>query len=177
MPAKVVIRSEEPGDCAGIDEVTRLAFGRPHEAQLIALLRQEGGFDAELSLVAVSGDTITGHILFTPVQIVQEHGAATRALALAPMAVRSEWQNQGIGSRLVREGLEACRRRGHKLVVVVGHPAYYPRFGFTPARPLGLEAPFEVPDAAFLVCPLAAGALDDICGLVQYPPPFGAVGD
>ncbi|MEX2559075.1 MAG: N-acetyltransferase [Pirellulales bacterium] len=175
MPTKVVIRSEEAGNRAAIDEVNRLAFGRPHEARLIALLRDEPGFEPGLSLVAVSDDTITGHILFTPVEIVRENGAVTGALALAPMAVRPEWQNQGIGSRLVREGLEACRSRGHQLVVVVGHPEYYPRFGFTPARPHGLEAPFEVPDAAFLVCPLAAAALDDVRGVVHYPPPFGAV--
>jgi len=95
------------------------------------------------------------------------------ALALATLAVRPELQNQGIGSELVRDGLERCRNLGHRIVVVVGHPKYYPRFGFSPARAQSLEAPFPVPDEAFLVLELVAGALTGVAGMVRYPPPFG----
>ena len=97
------------------------------------------------------------------------------ALALAPMAVHPEFQSQGIGSRLVREGLERCRNLGHRIVVVVGHPEFYPRFGFTPARAKGLEAPFPVPDEAFMVTELVPGALDGVSGMIVYPAPFEGV--
>jgi len=114
---------------------------------------------------------VVGHILFSPLVIETKDGAVA-ALALAAMAVRPEVQNQGIGSELVPEGLEWCRSLGHRIVVVVGHPDYYPRFGFSPARARGLEAPFPVPDEAFLALELVPGALDGITGVVQYPPPF-----
>lgn len=97
------------------------------------------------------------------------------ALALAPMAVRPEYQNQGIGSELVRHGLRQCRDLGHKVIVVVGHPEYYPRFGFSLARAKGLEAPFPVPDEAFLVLELVPDALEGIKGVVNYPPEFADV--
>jgi predicted N-acetyltransferase YhbS len=108
-------------------------------------------------------------------QPVKTEREAVPAVALAPMAVRPEFQNQGIGSRLVREGLEQCRKLGHKIVVVVGHPNYYPRFGFASARAKGLEAPFPVPDEAFMVKELEGGALDGTVGMVEYPPEFDGV--
>jgi putative acetyltransferase len=97
------------------------------------------------------------------------------ALALAPMAVHPEFQNQGIGSRLVMEGLERYRSLGHRIVVVLGHPKYYPRFGFTSARAKGLEAPFPVPDEAFMVAELVPGGLDTVSGMTVYPAPFEGV--
>jgi len=97
------------------------------------------------------------------------------ALALAPLAVHPEFQNQGIGSRLVGEGLARCRNLGHKIVVVVGHPEFYPRFGFTSARAKGLEAPFPVPDEAFMVTKLVPRALDGVSGMIVYPAPFEGV--
>jgi putative acetyltransferase len=95
-----------------------------------------------------------------------------KALSLAPMAVLPEFQNSGIGSQLVRTGLERCRELGHTIVVVIGHPEYYPRFGFVPARKEGLDLPFPVPDEAFMVCKLAPDALERIKGMVKYPPEF-----
>ena len=170
----ITIRPETAEDYAAIAEVNRLAFGQEEEAALIEALRRSPGFIPELSLVAVDGDRVVGHILFSPMVIETQDGA-TPALALAPMAVRPELQNQGIGSELVRDGLEECRRLGHRIVVVVGHPAYYPRFGFSPARARGLEAPFPVPDEAFLALELVRGALDGIAGVVKFPPPFEEV--
>ena len=173
----ILIRAEEPGDIAAIGEVNELAFGGGGEALLVAKLREWPGFIPELSLVAVKGGKIVGHILISPVEIAPGGGSrrAIPALSLAPMAVLPEFQNQGIGSALVRRGLEEARRLGHGIVVVVGHPHYYPRFGFEPARPRGLEAPFPVPDEAFLALELVPGALKDVKGTVVYPPAFDEV--
>jgi len=88
------------------------------------------------------------------------------------MAVHPEFQNLGIGSGMVREGLGRCRNLGHKIVVVVGHPEFYPRFGFSSARAKGLEAPFPVPDEAFMVIKLVSDALDGVSGMIIYPAPF-----
>jgi putative acetyltransferase len=96
-------------------------------------------------------------------------------LSQPPMAVLPEVQNSGIGSQLVRTGLEKCRELGHKIVVVVGHPEYYSRFGFVPARQKNLELSFPVPDEAFMVCELAPDALDGIEGKVKFPPEFEGV--
>ncbi len=173
--AGIVIRSEQVDDHAAIAEVNREAFGQEDEPRLVAALRDAEGFDPQLSLVALRDDGVVGHILFSPLDIVKDGGevpAIARALALAPMAVRPAYQRQGIGSALVRAGLEACRRAGHRIVVVLGHAEYYPRFGFTLAGEHGLRAPFEVPDEAFMVLSLVDGGLDDVAGVVRYPAPF-----
>ena len=127
--------------------------------------------------MALRDDGVVGHILFSPIDIVRDSGdvpavAQTPALALAPMAVRPEYQRQGIGSALVRLGLKACRRAGHRIVVVLGHAEYYPRFGFTPAGESGVRAPFEVPDEVFMVLSLVDGGLDDVAGVVRYSAAF-----
>jgi len=173
----LLIRAEGPADFAAIGEVNRLAFGGEGEASLVAKLREWPGFIPGLSLVAVKAGQVVGHILISPVEIAPEGDAAlaVTVLSLAPMAVLPEFQNQGIGSALVRRGLDEARRLGHKIVVVVGHPHYYPRFGFEPARPRGLEAPFPVPDEAFLVLELVPGALAGVRGTIIYPPAFDEV--
>ena len=91
------------------------------------------------------------------------------------MAVVPGCQNRGIGTKLVRQGLEACKKLGYTIVIVVGHPDYYPRFGFKSAREFGLEAPFEVPEDAFLVRELVPGALENVRGMVKYSPAFDSV--
>lgn len=165
------IRPEGPGDYAAIHEVQRLAFGREGEAHLVDTLRQSPSFIRELSLVADRDGRVMGHILFTPAVVKCERCTAP-ALALAPLAVRPEVQNQGIGSALVRRGLAEAQRLGHTAVVVVGHPAYYPRFGFSSARAKGLEAPFPVRDEAFMVLELVPGTVTGIRGMVEYLPAF-----
>ena len=92
-----------------------------------------------------------------------------------PVGLHPKFQKQGIGSKLIRQGLERCRNLGYKVVIVVGHPNYYPRFGFTSARAKGLETPFLVPDEAFMVIEVAPGALNGISGMVIYPPAFEGV--
>ena len=170
----MTIRAESPADLNAIFEVNTRAFGREEEAQLVNELRASEEFIPELSLVAVVDDQIVGHILFSLIAI---DGATSRTsvLSLAPMAVLPEFQNQGIGSELAREGILRSRKLGHKVIVVVGHPAYYPRFGFVPARPKGIQAPFQVPDEAFMVLELVEGALKGISGTVRYPAFFDGV--
>jgi len=166
---------ESPGDFPAIYEVNRQAFGQDGEARLVNALREDGDFDPALSLIAVHDGRIVGHILFPRINIVSET-ATTPALALAPLAVHQDYQCRGIGAALVKEGLCECRRLGHHIVIVVGHPGYYPRFGFITARDLGIRAPFPCPDEAFMALGLSAHALDGISGTVRYPLAFDAVG-
>ncbi|MBD2040953.1 GNAT family N-acetyltransferase [Microcoleus sp. FACHB-672] len=170
----IIIRPETSDDFAGIYEVNKLAFGQEGEAQLVDAIRRSDNFNPELSLVAIQDEKIVGHLLFSDI-IIQTENKDVPALALAPLAVHPEFQNQGIGSQLIQQGLKDCQRLGHKIVVVVGHPNYYTRFGFSPARAKGLEAPFPVPDEAFMVLELAPAALEGITGMVKYPPAFDDV--
>ena len=169
------IRPERPEDIEAIFEVNLQAFAQDGEARLVNALRADGDYDHELSLVAVSGDRIIGHILFPPITIVSE-SAETPALALAPLSVHQDFQCLGIGTALIEEGLKECQRLGHRIVIVVGHPSYYPKFGFTVARGFGINAPFPCPDEAFMALPLTSGALDGISGMVRYPLAFDATG-
>ena len=126
-----------------------------------------------LSLVATIDERVVGHILFTPVTI--EPPVECRIAGLAPMAVRPAHQRAGIGGQLIRAGLEECRRRGYSAVVVLGHPEYYPRFGFAPAHTFDLTCEFPSPPEAFMAMELEAGALRTIRGVVRYQPQFAEV--
>ena len=174
----VTIRSEQAGDVAGIAAVNSRAFGRDDEARLVAALRASSEFIPALSLVAEDDGKVVGHILFSPVTIHTPDGPRT-ALGLGPMAVQPERQGQGIGSALVRHGLAACRNASASIqipaVVVVGHAGFYPRFGFVPARARGLEPPFPLADADWMVYELQPDALDGLSGRVSYPAPFDGV--
>ncbi len=168
----IEIRPEAAADRAAVRRINELAFGQPNEAELVDSLRE--GARPLLSLVAVEDGRVVGHILFSPVTITGPPGAST-AMGLAPMAVLPERQNRGIGSALVEAGLAACRALCENVVVVLGHPRYYPRFGFAPASAKGLACEYSVPDDAFLVIELAPGALRGRTGLVQYHPEFHRV--
>lgn len=166
------IRTETAEDHAAIRRVVELAFGQPEEANLVEGLRNHA--DPYISLVALSGDEVVGHICFSPVSIEFE-GDSFAAMGLAPLAVLPDYQNKGIGSELVWAGLEACKLLGHKVVVVLGHSHYYPRFGFIPASRLGIRSEYDVADDVFMVTELAAGALGGRKGLVRYHPEFSKV--
>ena len=167
----IAIRPEQPDDAVAVSEAHTAAFGRPDEARIVERLREHAR--PYLGLVATDADELVGHILFTPVTL-HCYQAPYTILALAPMAVRPAWQRRGIGSALVRRGLEACRAAGHDVVVVVGHPAFYPRFGFVSARPAGLMSEPPFPDEAFMVAELTPGALRGRRGVVLYGGDFGA---
>lgn len=170
----IPIRVEEPGDLPAIAQVHTRAFGRDDEARLVDALRGTPAFIPDLSLLAAEGTEVVGHILFSRIAI-GAGGSVTKALSLAPLAVLPERQSRGIGSALVERGLAECRRLGHRVVVVLGHPTYYPRFGFTPAAPRGIHAPFPVRPEVFMVLALIPGALDGVHGEVEYPPEFSDV--
>jgi putative acetyltransferase len=167
----LTIRPELPSDYPAISELHRRAFGGEFEARLVEGLRGTDGYIPGLSLVAVQDDVIAGHILFTVVHI-RQGGRNAPILSLAPLAVLPEYQNQGIGSTLTWKGLQKCRELGYPAVVVLGHPDYYPRFGFGRASAKSLKLPFEAPDEACMVLELYDHALEGIQGMVEYPSQF-----
>lgn len=169
--ARLTIRPEREYDYLKIKEVNDSAFGQENEGRLIERLRQTENFIPGLSLVAERYDEVVGHILFYPV-VIRSAISKFQSLSLGPMAVTPECQRQGIGSQLVKEGLEAAKTLGHKSVIVVGHPEYYPRFGFKPSSQWKIKVPFDVPDEAFLALELVKGELEGKSGTVEYPEEF-----
>ena len=166
------IRTETPQDHAAIRRVVELAFGQPEEANLVEGLRNHA--NPCISLVALRGGEVVGHICFSPVSIESDDDNFA-AMGLAPLAVLPDYQNKGIGSELVWAGLETCKLLGHEVVVVLGHSHYYPRFGFVPASTLGIRSEYDVADDVFMVAELSPGALGGRKGLVKYHPEFSKV--
>jgi putative acetyltransferase len=168
----LVIRAETTLDLEAIRAVNQQAFGQEDEARLVDALR-DGGY-LRLSLVAEIDDQVIGHILFSDLPIVTVPGTIP-ALALAPLAVLPNFQRQGIGSELVRQGLDLCRIQGHGIVIVLGHPEFYPRFGFSADLAQPLHSPFS--GDVWMATELVPGALMGVTGKVVYPEPFGLSGD
>ncbi|OLP18585.1 GNAT family N-acetyltransferase [Leptolyngbya sp. 'hensonii'] len=164
-----MIRAEQPDDYPAISEVLTTAFGRTDEARLVDLIRQSDRYLPDLALVAEREGAIVGHVLFSQVDLVGI--SRVPVLALAPLAVHPDYQRQGIGSTLVRVGLEAADRRQEPLVVVLGHAHFYQRCGFEPALDYGIECPFPVPEEVYRVYPLP-GYLPEHRGQVIYPAAF-----
>jgi putative acetyltransferase len=168
----MIIRAEREKDYSDVRHVNEMAFGRRQEADLVEALRRSAR--PYISLVAALEGEIAGHIFFSPVSIHSDE-SVFEAVGLAPVAVLPEHQNGGVGSALIREGLEECRRAGRHIVVVLGHPKYYPRFGFHPAGRMGLACEYDVPGEHFMVAELSEGALAGRRGLVIYHPAFAGV--
>lgn len=163
------IRTETPADLEAIHRVNELAFERPQEADVIDKLRR--ACPEFLSLVALLEGQVVGHILFTPITI--DGSDLASGMALGPLAVLPEYQNQGIGARLSTAGIELLRQTGCPYVVVLGHPGYYPRFGFLRASTFGLLSQWEgVPDEAFMAQELIPGALAGVSGVARYRSEF-----
>jgi putative acetyltransferase len=163
-----MIRPESEADFECVEAIHRAAFGQAAEARLVRLLR---GRPDNISLVAVDDGAVVGHVLFTAVT-VEGHRFAVAPLGLAPVAVDPARQRAGFGSELIRTALDICRRRGTPFVVVLGHPTYYPRFGFVPASRFGLHCQWRVPDDVFLAQEIAASGLRGVTGLVRYAAEF-----
>lgn len=167
-PHSWTTRAEQPGDAPALRELLLAAFPTAHEADLVDALREDpSAWIDGLSTVALEEGRIVSHALLTRADVGGEP-----VLALAPCATLPQRQGRGAGSAAIRAALDAARSAGESLVVVLGHPGYYPRFGFVPASSLGVTAPFDVPDEAFLALPL------DACGPtprgeIRYPAAFG----
>lgn len=166
------IRNESVNDWAAVRLVNSLAFGREDEGALIDALREKGTIIC--SLVAELDGQIAGHALFSPATL-DDRGNETVVAALGPVAVRPEYQGHGIGTALILAGLEICRERGFPLAIVLGHPGYYPRFGFRPSRPLGIRWEHDAPEEAFMVLELQEGTLAGAGGVIRYQPEFDGV--
>jgi putative acetyltransferase len=163
------IRPETPADYGAVYEVNKLAFeNRDAEPRLVEALR---GLPGVISLVAERDGQVVGHILFTPIHIDTPSGNVP-AISLAPLAVRPGYQNQGIGAALSRLGLEACRAQGHRIAIVLGHPDYYPRFGFSAALAKPLACPWGDCGEAWMALEFVPGALAGVSGKVIYPKAF-----
>jgi len=167
----VQLRRERPDDFQQVARVIEMAFGQKNEAVLVEKLRRNKKYVSKLSIVAEYHGRVVGHILFFPI-VIRRGDEEKEALSLAPLSVSPEFQNMGVGGRLVEEGLRTARESGYRSVIVLGHPEYYLRFGFVPARKWGITAPFHVPDDAFMARELQAGALIDAAGVVEYPEEF-----
>ena len=161
----IEIRDERPADVAAIRELTTRAFGQEEEARIIDRLRSNGA--AMLSLVAAREDRVLGHIMYSPVLVGGVSGAG-----LGPMAVVPEHQRQGIGTRLVEQGNRRLQETGCPFIVVVGHPRFYPRFGFVPASTHGISCEWNVPDDVFMVLMLDRMRMRSVSGLARYRPEF-----
>lgn len=166
----IEIREEREDDYDAVQIVNDRAFGTPEEGRIVNTLREI--CPGTLSLVAVSDEKIVGHIFFSPVTIDHEDTRVI-GMGLAPMAVLPEFQNQGIGSLLVKEGLRRIKETDCPFIIVVGHINYYPRFGFERGSKYGLKCQWEgVPDEAFMVMVLNESVVAGISGVAKYRSEF-----
>jgi len=166
------LRQEEPTDLPGIRTVNEAAFGRRGEADLVDALRASGKL--VVSAVAVIDDRIVAHAAFSAIE-VQGQDSLVPVLSLAPVAAAPDLQRQGLGSAVIRWGIDRCRQLGHGVIIVLGDPAYYPRIGFQPASGYGIRCPFDVPPEAFMVLELSPGAAVGYQGMVWYGAEFDGV--
>ncbi len=164
------VREEMTHDRVGIRKTCRAAFGGHEEENLVDALRRDG--DVVASLVAVEGNNVLGHILFSRLDVRNED-LSVNAAALAQMAVVPDRQREGIGTRMIRSGLALCRSRGVEAVFVLGHPEYYPRFGFSAAKAEGIDAPFS--GDVFMAIDLKPGTLRPRGLSLEYPAAFGVL--
>jgi putative acetyltransferase len=166
----MIIREEIPEDTDRIREINDAAFGQPNEGRIVDRIRES--CSETLSLVAVLDGKIAGHIFFSPIEIQSKSGNM-KGMGLAPLAVAPDLQNQGIGTQLVIEGLRIMKERGYPLVIVLGHPQYYPRFGFKPASLYDLKCQWEgVPDEVFMTIIFNEEEMKGVSGFARYHDAF-----
>ena len=167
----ILIRKEKPDDFRQVARLIEMAFRQKNEAVLVEKLRHKKKYNSNLSIVAEYNERVIGHILFFPI-VIRTQETEIESLALAPLSVSPEFQKMGVGRRLIEDGLRKAREMGYTSVIVLGHPEYYSKFGFVPARKWGISAPFEVSDDAFMGIELQADALLNASGVVEYPEEF-----
>jgi len=173
MPENIIIRTEAEADFSVVYKINCNAFGTSKEALLVNKLRSSG--IPLISLVALFNDKLVGHILFSQAYIVSEN-SRIEIVALAPMAVLPEYQRRNVGSELVKQGLKHCIQNGYKAVAVLGHPDYYPRFGFKPSKSFNITCTYAVPDEVFMIRGLELGFLEITTGHIEYHKLFDEVG-
>ena len=170
------LRTEQLEDYEEVIELTDLAFkhmpfSNQREGELVRKLRKSVSFVEDMSIVAVLNNKIVGHILFTKINI-EDGTKIYETLTLAPVSVHPDYQLKGIGSKLIKEGLERAKKLGFRSVIVVGHPEYYPKFGFESAAKYGIKSSIDVPSEVFMLIELVKEGLKDVKGTVIYPKEF-----
>ena len=172
MTLETNIRSETENDFDSIRSVNDLAFDRPEESRLVDNLRQLPEFDPRLSLVAEREGKVIGHALFFPIYIQGEDGEEYPCLSLGPIAVVPEYQKRGIGGVLIEAGHRTALELDYTAVLLLGHPEYYPRFGYLPAEKWELTNPWQIEGDPWMGVELVKGALECKAGLAVYPQAF-----
>jgi putative acetyltransferase len=167
----MLIRNEEREDMSAVYEVNLAAFDTPGEAKLVNKLRKE--VHPIISLVAEESEEVVGYILFTPVKL--SGSPELKIMGLGPMAVMPAYHGKGIGSALVRAGLEKCKEQGYGAVAVLGHTWFYPRFGFKASVLFDIRPEYDVPEEVFMILELQPDYLLDASGTIQYHPLFNTV--
>lgn len=169
----LTIRSEAPGDAAGIRAVHLAAFDTPAEADLVERIRNSERYRPAFSILAVDDGEVVGHALLSYAEL-HHRDIARPVLVLAPLAVAPQRQHRGVGTALMHECIGRADHAGEPLIVLTGHPDYYPRFGFRPASRYGITPPEALPDEVFLARPLT-GYQETFRGELRYPPAFDGV--
>ncbi len=164
----MLVRDEKERDRSEVHALNLAAFDTPTEAVLVDRLRKEA--QPVISMIALDGERVVGHIMFSPVTLSGHEDL--RIAGLGPMAVEPTYQGKGLGSALVRAGLKRCKEQGYGAVVVLGHPEYYPRFGFAPAARFDICCEYEAPQEAFMSIELESGYFKDAEGTVRYHSAF-----
>lgn len=164
----MIIRSERKSDFDSVRNVNLAAFETDEEANLVEEIRKQA--PEMISLVAKSEQQIVGHIMFSPAS--NKKCPNIKITGLAPMAVLPKYQNQGIGSKLIKAGIRACKKAGYQAIIVLGHPNFYPKFGFSPSIEFDLKAEYNVPPEVFMVLEIEKDALKNCKGILEYHPVF-----
>lgn len=167
----IKIRAERKSDHQQVQQIHLRAFGQKEEGEIVNNIRKSEGFVPELSIVAEKGEKVIGHILFSKIHI-EKDSREEETLSLAPMAVLPDFQRKGVGEALIKAGIQKAKELGFDSIIVLGHPNYYPKFGFEKASKWKITCSFDVPDEAFMAIELEKGVLEKKAGRVVYPPAF-----
>jgi putative acetyltransferase len=171
----ITIQQESGANYAIIDDIILDVFNSDEEVRLVHNLRSSSHFDPDLSLVAIASDLCVGYMLFTPVMVAGEKTRPVKMADLGPVAVRSDFQRQGIGTSMIKFGLDLCRTKSYSAVAVLGHPEHYPCFGFLQASHWGLKMNFSTRAEVQMVLELVPGALNGVQGTIRFLPEFNNI--